>query len=411
VTKTTFSELGLHKDLLHILHAKKYICATPIQEEAIPIILDGKDLMGTAQTGTGKTAAFGLPILQQLASYHKRPKSRYVRALILAPTRELAIQIHKSLRSYGSNLALRQAVIFGGVPQKKQVTALRQGIDVLVATPGRLLDLMNQKHLKLDHIEFLVLDEADRMLDMGFIRDIRKIVAKVPKTRQTMCFSATMPAVVANLATEILNEPKRLNVTPKIIPITQIEQSVIFTRSADKSALLLKILQNPKTTRAIVFVRTKHRADNVAKTLIGAGISSNVIHGNKSQNTRQRVLNAFRDGRINVLVATDIAARGIDVDAISHVINYELPNTAEDYVHRIGRTARAGASGIAISLCDPSEQLSLNKIEKLIKVRINIVGGTPVKCQSGKTKHKLQKLGKRSRHRKGRDRGRTHRAA
>ena len=210
---------------------------------------------------------------------------------------------------------------------------------------------------------------------------------------------------------EILNEPKRLNVTPKIIPITQIEQSVIFTRSADKSALLLKILQNPKTTRAIVFVRTKHRADNVAKTLIGAGISSNVIHGNKSQNTRQRVLNAFRDGRINVLVATDIAARGIDVDAISHVINYELPNTAEDYVHRIGRTARAGASGIAISLCDPSEQLSLNKIEKLIKVRINIVGGTPVKCQSGKTKHKLQKLGKRSRHRKGRDRGRTHRAA
>jgi len=411
VTKTAFSKLGLYKDLLNVLGSINYIYATPIQEQAIPVILSGQDLMGIAQTGTGKTAAFGLPILQQLSSYRHNPKSRNVRALILAPTRELAIQIHKSLRIYGRDLSLRHAVIFGGVSQKKQVQDLHRGVDILVATPGRLIDLMHQKHLKLNQIEFFVLDEADRMLDMGFIRDIKNIVVKLPKVRQTLCFSATMPAMVDNLANEILNQPKRLHATPNIIPLDLIEQSVIFAASGDKLNLLIKILQNSKIIRALVFVRTKHRADRVAKTIRGAGIKSDAFHGNKSQNTRQRIFKSFRDGRINVLVATDIAARGIDIDCISHVINFELPHVAEDYVHRIGRTARAGNSGIAISLCDPSEQSILYKIEKLIKVKVNVTGGKAVNSQPAKVKHKLQKLGRSSSHRKGRGRRRTRRAA
>jgi ATP-dependent RNA helicase RhlE len=379
VTHNDFTKLGLQEPLLRALRAESYDRPTPIQAQAIPQMLAGKDLLGIAQTGTGKTAAFALPILQSLAASPDRTPRRAARALILAPTRELAIQIGQALRTYGRYLSLRQAVIYGGVGQKPQVDALRRGVDILVATPGRLLDLMNQRHLRLDGIGHFVLDEADRMLDMGFIHDVRKIVAALPYRRQTLFFSATMPNAVAGLAGQILRDPVRVAVTPSATPVERIEQRVFFVTTEQKRAVLAEILRDPALDRTIVFTRTKHRANRVAEHLDRIGIAAEAIHGNKSQGARQRALDGFRGGRVRVLVATDIAARGIDVDGVTHVINYELPNVPEDYVHRIGRTARAGASGAAISLCDPSEQAYLRGIESLTKRRLEVARGEPAR--------------------------------
>jgi len=364
---------------LRALRTQNYDHPTPIQVQAIPQLLAGKDLLGIAQTGTGKTAAFGLPILQSLTERPERAKSCAPRALILAPTRELAIQIEQSLRAYGRHLSLRQTVIYGGVGQRPQVDALRRGVDILVATPGRLLDLMNQRHLRLDGITHFVLDEADRMLDMGFIHDVKKIIAALPPRRQTLFFSATMPGAVAGLARGILHDPVRVAVTPSATPVERVQQSVFFVAAERKRDLLAEILSDPALLRSIVFTRTKHRANRVAEQLEKIGIAAEAIHGNKSQGARQRALEAFRRGRVRVLVATDIAARGIDVEGVTHVINYELPNVPEDYVHRIGRTARAGASGAAISMCDPSEQAYLRGIESLTKHRLHVARGEPAR--------------------------------
>ncbi len=376
----TFSTLGVAEPLLRALAAENYLAPTPIQAEAIPLILSGRDVLGLAQTGTGKTAAFGLPILQMLAESGGQTKPRGTRALILAPTRELAIQIDQSLRTYGRHLKLRHAVILGGVNQNKQVAALRHGVDVLVATPGRLLDLVNQKHAVLDAVSLLVIDEADRMFDMGFIRDVRKIVGQLPRKRQSLLFSATMPDEVAHLVQEILHQPARIAVTPKIVTAEKIEQRVYFVEQQAKRGLLHDLLRDPEMKRVIVFTRTKHGANKVADQIGKAGHAADAIHGNKSQGARQRALENFRSGRCRVLVATDIAARGIDIDDVTHVVNFELPNIAESYVHRIGRTARAGSGGIAISFCDASERAFLRDIEKLIKgplIAMNDAGALP----------------------------------
>jgi len=373
LAKPTFSGLGLTVPLLRAISAENYANPTPIQSQAIPLLLDGGDLMGLAQTGTGKTAAFALPILQKLSELKKRPESRRPRALILAPTRELAIQIGDGFKTYGRYLKLQHTVIYGGVGQGPQVKALNRGVDILVATPGRLLDLMQQGHLRLDKTETLVLDEADRMLDMGFIHDVRKIVAKFPVKRQSLLFSATMPRDVAKLAEEILTEPRRVEVSPSATPVDQIDQKVYFVEAARKRDLLEDLLREQSMFRVIVFTRTKHRANRVAQQLGRAGVSAEAIHGNKSQNARQRALEAFRNSKVRVLVATDIAARGIDIDDVTHVVNFELPNEPESYIHRIGRTARAGAFGAALSFCDPSERAHLQAIEKLIKMPIDVV--------------------------------------
>ena len=329
-----FTDLGLAEPLLRALAAANYTTPTPIQAQAIPALLDGRDMLGLAQTGTGKTAAFALPILQQLAEVKDNPAPKSVRALILAPTRELAVQIGDSFKTYGRNLRLRHAVILGGVSQGPQVRQLSRGVDVLIATPGRLMDLLNQRHVRLDKVTHLVLDEADRMLDMGFIRDVKKIVAMLPARRHSLLFSATMPTEVAKLAADMLHNPVRVEVTPQVITVERIAQSVHHVSTADKRVLLENLLADPKMSRVIVFTRTKHRANRVAEQLEKAGIPSDAIHGNKSQNARQKALEAFRSGRARVLVATDIAARGIDVPGITHVINYDLPNEPESYVHR-----------------------------------------------------------------------------
>ena len=373
MAKPTFSGLGLTVPLLRAISAENYANPTPIQSQAIPLLLDGGDLMGLAQTGTGKTAAFALPILQKLSELKKRPESRRPRALILAPTRELAIQIGDGFKTYGRYLKLQHTVIYGGVGQGPQVKALNRGVDILVATPGGLLDLMQQGHLRLDKTETLVLDEADRMLDMGFIHDVRKIVTKFPVKRQSLLFSATMPRDVAKLAEEILTEPRRVEVSPSATPVDQIDQKVYFVEAARKRDLLEDLLREQSMFRVIVFTRTKHRANRVAQQLGRAGVSAEAIHGNKSQNARQRALEAFRNSKVRVLVATDIAARGIDIDDVTHVVNFELPNEPESYIHRIGRTARAGAFGAALSFCDPSERAHLQAIEKLIKMPIDVV--------------------------------------
>jgi ATP-dependent RNA helicase RhlE len=383
VTNTSFIELGLAEPIVRALEAERYAAPTPIQTRAIPFLLAGKDLLGIAQTGTGKTAAFALPLLQTLSATRERARPGRVRALILGPTRELAIQIAEAFRTYGRHLQLRYAVVYGGVGQRPQVEALRRGVDVLIATPGRLLDLHGQGHLHFDALRHVVLDEADRMLDMGFIRDVRKIVAALPRRRQTIFLSATMPNAVAGLAAEMLSDPVRVAVTPTATPVAHVAQSVFFVAASDKRDLLIRVLRNPALASTIVFTRTKHGANRVAAQLGKAGVAAEAIHGNKSQGARQRALESFRTGRARVLVATDIAARGIDVDGVTHVINYELPNVPEDYVHRIGRTARAGASGAAISFCDPGEQPYLRDIETLTRRRLEVVGGTPA---SGKTK-------------------------
>jgi ATP-dependent RNA helicase RhlE len=374
VTNPSFSTLGLAEPIQRALAAENYIEPTPIQIQAIPAILAGRDVLGLAQTGTGKTAAFGLPLLQRLAAEQVQAGPHTVRALILAPTRELAVQIHDSLRSYGRNLRLRHAVILGGVNQNRQVDALRRGVDVLVATPGRLLDLVKQRHVRLDAATLFVIDEADRMFDMGFIRDVRRITAELPRKRQSMLFSATMPDDVAHLVSDVLRDPLRIDISPKQITTERVDQRVHFVGAMDKRALLLDLVQDEAMKRVIVFTRTKHAADKVAEVLRRAGHRADAIHGNKSQNARQRALETFRSGRTRILVATDIAARGIDIDDVSHVINLDIPQVAEAYVHRIGRTARAGNGGVAVSFCDPSERILLRAIEKLTRQPLNVIG-------------------------------------
>ena len=381
MTEQTFASLDLDERLLRALEKIGYVRPTPIQEQSIPALLAGQDLLGIAQTGTGKTAAFSLPLLQILADSKRTPKAPG--ALILAPTRELAIQIFEELKAFGSSMTLRSACIFGGVGQNPQIKLLRQGVDILVATPGRLLDLANQKHLQLSNVSLLVLDEADRLLDMGFIRDVKKIVAMTPKRRQSLLFSATMPKEVAHLAKEMLRDPVRVDVSPKEVTVSRIEQRVVQVNNVNKQQALEHILQDESVSRAIVFTRTKHGGNKVAKKLVQAGIGADAIHGNKSQNARQRALASFKKGDIWVLVATDIAARGIDIDGVSHVINQELPHEPESYVHRIGRTGRAGAAGIAWSLVDPEERSRLRAVERLIKfeppkVELDIVYTQPV---------------------------------
>lgn len=361
-----FSDLALTEPLQRALADTGYSQPTPIQLAAIPPLLKGSDLLGCAQTGTGKTAAFALPILQRLSENARRPQPRHTRSLILTPTRELAIQIDESFKTYGKFLKLKTAVVFGGVSQGPQVKALQGGIDILVATPGRLLDLINQRYLNLQSLEIFVLDEADRMLDMGFINDIRKVIKLLPVRRQTLFFSATMPKDIEELAGTMLTNPSRVEVTPVSSTAEKIAQSVMYVDKDKKRDLLRTLLKDPKFSRVIVFTRTKHGANKVVEILSKNGISSEAIHGNKSQNARQRSLDNFKTGRSRILVATDIAARGIDVDGISHVINYEIPNVAESYVHRIGRTARAGAQGSAISFCDAEERAFIRDIEKLI---------------------------------------------
>jgi len=383
VTDSNFSKLGLAEPIQRALNSRNHVIPTPIQARAIPELLAGRDMLGIAQTGTGKTAAFALPILHQLSRNRGNNGPRGPRALILAPTRELAIQIGEEFRLYGKYLQLRQTVIFGGVNQKPQVNALSRGVDIVIATPGRLLDLMGQRRVGLEAVEFLVLDEADRMLDMGFQRDVRKIIAALPQRRQSLLFSATMPNEVARLSGEILVDPVRIEVSPQATPIERVGQSVHHVQAAGKTALLADILGDPRLSRVIVFARTKHRANRVARQLGNSGVDAEAIHGNKSQGARQRALKRFRDGDARVLVATDIAARGIDVDGVTHVINYELPNEPESYVHRIGRTARAGAGGEAVSFCDPAEHGYLRDIERLIKRQLTVIGDAPPMPEGG----------------------------
>jgi ATP-dependent RNA helicase RhlE len=373
----TFSELKLIEPLKLALQEAGYTHPTPIQAEAIPSLLKGQDLLGCAQTGTGKTAAFALPILHRLVEANKKASPRHARVLVLTPTRELAIQVHESFAVYGKNLKLKYAVVYGGVGQSPQVRAVSHGVDVLVATPGRLLDLIEQGFIKLSELEVFVLDEADRMLDMGFIHDIKKILKFLPSKRHNLFFSATMPPVIEKLANSILVNPTRVEVTPVSSTAELITQSVMFVDRENKRPLLNHILTDKAFTRVIVFSRTKHGANKIAEFLEKNGITSEAIHGNKSQSARQRALENFKSGTIRVLIATDIAARGIDVDEISHVINYDLPNESESYVHRIGRTARAGASGIAISFCDAEEKAFLKDIEKLIGKNIPVITDQP----------------------------------
>ena len=368
-----FENLNLKAPFLKALSEEGYTIPTPIQNETIPLALQGSDILGMAQTGTGKTAAFTLPILQKLNAMQAPDKFREPRAVILAPTRELAIQINDSLRKYGKYVGLKHTVIFGGVKQGPQVKLLSKGVDIIVATPGRLLDLINQGFCKLNKIQFFVLDEADRMLDMGFIRDVQKIVKILPAKRQTLFFSATMPDSVVKLADTILNSPKKVKVKSTLTPVERISQSVIVIEPQDKVLQLITLLKDKVFESVIVFTKTKHKANRINQKMKAVGIATEAIHSNKSQAARQKALNAFKDGDIKILIATDIAARGIDVEAVSHIVNFDMPSTPEDYVHRIGRTARAGASGIAISFCEPSERLKLFRIEKLINLKLEVI--------------------------------------
>ncbi|WP_342330689.1 DEAD/DEAH box helicase [Pedobacter sp. FW305-3-2-15-E-R2A2] len=373
-----FEELNLIEPILKALQTEGYTQPTPIQEQSIPTILQGRDLLGCAQTGTGKTAAFAIPMLQLLSKPHTNTKvHKAIKALVLTPTRELAIQIEESFKAYGKNLPIRHLVIFGGVGQKAQTDALNRGVDILVATPGRLLDLMNQGFINLRDIEIFVLDEADRMLDMGFIHDVKKVIAKLPVKRQTLFFSATMPQEIQKLADTILTSPLKVEVTPVSSTAEKIKQEMYFVTKNDKKNLLIHILQDKTIETALVFTRTKHGADRIVKDLIKVGIRAEAIHGNKSQNARQRALTNFKAKTTRILVATDIAARGIDVDELAHVINYELPNIPETYVHRIGRTGRAGLSGTALSFCDAEEKDFLKDIEKLIALKIPVTEDHP----------------------------------
>jgi ATP-dependent RNA helicase RhlE len=374
---TNFQDLGLIEPLLKAIQEEGYTTPTPIQAESIPIVLQGKDLLGCAQTGTGKTAAFTLPILQLLVKSKTQERRKKIRSLIVTPTRELAIQIGESFNAYGRHTGLNCTVIFGGVGQGPQVTALRNGVDVVIATPGRLLDLMNQGHLNIREVEIFVLDEADRMLDMGFVHDVKKLLAVLPKKRQSLFFSATMPPEIVSLANTILFHPLKVSVTPVSSTVDIIVQSVYFVDKVNKNALLFEILKNTAIKTALVFTRTKHGADKVVNLLLKNNIKAEAIHGNKAQNARQRALTNFKAQTTRVLVATDIAARGIDVDELAYVVNYEIPNIPETYVHRIGRTGRAGAGGTAISFCDAEERAFLKDIEKLIAKKVPVIENHP----------------------------------
>ncbi|NTV89372.1 MAG: DEAD/DEAH box helicase [Clostridiales bacterium] len=373
-----FKELNIIEPILKAIGVEGYTKPTPIQEEAIPPILEGRDLLGCAQTGTGKTAAFAIPMLQKI--YNERPAGkpafntpRVIKALILTPTRELAVQIDESIAAYGRYTGIKHTVIFGGVSQGPQTSALRSGVDILVATPGRLLDLINQKYINLGQIDFFVLDEADRMLDMGFSHDVKKIIAMLPATRQTLLFSATMPREIQALVNAILKNPVKVEVTPVSSTVDTIDQTVYFVEKKDKKHLLIRLLKDKSIDSALVFTRTKHGADKIVKELEKARIPAQAIHGNKSQLARQTALNNFKQKKLRVLVATDIAARGIDVHELSHVINYDLPNIPETYVHRIGRTGRAGLVGTAVSFCDSEEREYLRDIQKLISKKIPVI--------------------------------------
>ncbi len=384
----TFENLKLIEPILKALQEEGYTTPTPIQEKSIPILLQGKDLLGCAQTGTGKTAAFSIPILQKL---YKTDNRKSIKALILTPTRELAIQIGESFEAYGKYTGLRHAVIFGGVGQKPQTDELKRGVQILIATPGRLQDLITQGFISLKALEFFVLDEADRMLDMGFIHDIRRILKLLPARRQTLFFSATMPPEIETLANSMLTDPEKVEVTPASSTVDTISQAVYFVEKNEKKDLLIHLLKSPTIESVLIFTRTKYGADKLARILNKAGIGAEAIHGNKSQNARQRALNGFKSHELRVLIATDIAARGIDVDQLSHVINYELPNIPETYVHRIGRTGRAGHDGIALSFCESEELPYLKDIQKLIGKTIPVIKDHPfvtaagVKAQEVKT--------------------------
>jgi ATP-dependent RNA helicase RhlE len=367
-----FASLGLAAPILKALVHEDYTIPTPIQAQAIPHVMAGRDVLGIAQTGTGKTAAFALPILHRLLANPRQPPRRGCRVLVLSPTRELASQIAESFRTYGRQTGLRTALMYGGVPKLRQVKAVGGGIDIVVATPGRLLDHMQDGAIQLNGVEVLVLDEADHMLDLGFIVPIRKIVQSIPPARQTLFFSATMPKEIASLAGQMLRDPVQVSVTPVATTVERVEQRVIFVETARKRAMLANMLRNSKMSRVLVFTRTKHGADRVTQHLEAVGQTAAAIHGDKSQPQRERALAAFKSGRISVLVATDVAARGIDVEGVTHVVNFDLPNVPEAYVHRIGRTARAGQGGMAISFCDSSERPHLRGIEKLIRTRLQV---------------------------------------
>ena len=370
---TKFEDFGLAPQILRALSEEQYVTPTPIQSQSIAHVMAGRDLQGIAQTGTGKTAAFALPILHRLAGSAKRAPARGCRVLVLSPTRELASQIQESFRTYGRHLRLTSTVIFGGVPQGRQQRAVAGGVDILVATPGRLLDLIDQRQLTLQGVEILVLDEADQMLDLGFIHALRRVVTLVPRVRQTLFFSATMPKTIEALSAQFITDPVKVAVTPVATTAERVEQGVMFVATADKPALLQKVLSEPDIDRALVFTRTKHGADRVVTQLGRSGIVAAAIHGNKSQGQRERALAEFKSGRCRVLVATDIAARGIDIDGVSHVVNFDLPNVPESYVHRIGRTARAGAAGMALSFCNGEERDYLRDIEKLTRLAVPVL--------------------------------------
>jgi ATP-dependent RNA helicase RhlE len=376
ISMTDFQSLGLSNILLRAVESEGYTTPTPVQEQSIPPLLEGRDVLGVAQTGTGKTAAFALPVLQ-IMNRQKPQGKRFIRALVLSPTRELAAQIDERFAAYSEHMDLRHRVIFGGVNQNPQVRALQKGLDILVATPGRLLDLIGQGHLDITRVEFFVLDEADRMLDMGFIRDIEKVIKLLPKRRQNLLFSATMPKSIAKLAGTFLHNAVMVDVSPKEMTVDRIQQKIMFLRKADKRRLLVQLIKDERVQRGIVFTRTKHGANRLVKQLDQSNISAAAIHGNKSQGARTKALAGFKDGNIPILVATDIASRGIDVDGITHVFNYDLPNEPESYVHRIGRTARAGKSGIAYAFCDDSESGYLVGIQQLIGKEIPVLSNHP----------------------------------
>jgi len=379
---TDFKGLGLIEPIWRAVEKEGYKNPTPIQAQAIPALLEGHDVLGVAQTGTGKTAAFVLPILQMMSENNVLASRKTPRALILAPTRELAIQIGESVRAYARHLEIRCTVVFGGAPLARQAKALNDGVQILVATPGRLMDLMNQDKVRLNKVDTFVLDEADRMLDMGFINDVRKISAQLPKKRHVVLFSATMPPTISKLAESLMENPVRVEVAPQASTQERIAQTLLHVAKARKRFLLAHVLKDDAIKRVLIFTRTKHGADRVTRQLEQDGVSAGAIHGNKSQNVRQRTLQAFKSGKIRALVATDIAARGIDVDGVTHVINYELPNEAENYVHRIGRTARGGSDGAAIAFCDPEERDYLRNIQKTIRADIPVMSDHPYHAEA-----------------------------